>query len=383
MNISPSSSFRVPKNCALLVAKTMLCLLVGMSMEAQTASTHSQVVDHYHSAEAALRRGDTDRAAAEFRAILKIEPSNVSALANLGALVYKRGSFAEAKTILQKVLKEDPTLWDAKALLGLTEASMEENSDALSNLQDAFPNIHDPGVKLDAGMALLNLHEQDNTLLDAVGVAQELERAAPSNPEVLYTVYHAYSELAAQALGTLKTADPNSGRFHQVLAEAALTQDDFPGAIAELRKAITAQPGLPGIHYKLGTTLLINAQDEPTRNEARHEFEAELARDPRDFRSEYELGEVDRLGRQYSSAETHYKRALSLHHDYPDAQAAVGYVLIEQQRYTEALPYLLEATRLDPRNETFHYRLTRLYQSLNREEDFRREMDVFSKLHQP
>jgi Predicted N-acetylglucosaminyl transferase len=354
-----------------------------MSMEAQTRSTRLQVVDHFHRAEAALRRGDTDTAATEFRAILSIEPSNVPALANLGALVYKRGSFAEAKTILQKVLKEDPTLWDAKALLGLAEASMEENSDALSNLQDAFPNIHDPGVKLDAGMALLNLHEQDNTLLDAVGVAQELERVAPSNPEVLYTVYHAYSELAAQALGRLKAVGPNSGRFHEVLAEAALTQDDFPGAIAEFRKAIIAQPGLPGIHYKLGTTLLVNAQDEPNRNEARHEFEAELARDPLDFHSEYELGEVDRLGRQYSSAETHYKRALSLHHDYPDAQAAVGYVLIEQQRYTEALPYLLEATRLDPRNETFHYRLARLYQSLNREEDFRREMDVFSKLHQP
>lgn len=367
----------------LLVANTVLCLLLGMSMEAQTTSTRSQVVDHFHRAEAALRRGDADTAATEFRVILSIEPSNVPALANLGALDYKRGSFAEAKTILQKVLKEDPTLWDAKALLGLAEASMEENSDALSNLQDAFPNIHDPGVKLDAGMALLNLHEQNNTLLDAVGVARELERAAPSNPEVLYTVYHVYSELAAQALGTLKAADPNSGRFHQVLAEAALAQDDFPGAIAELRKAITAQPGLPGIHYKLGTTLLINAQDESTRNEARHEFEAELTRDPHDFRSEYELGEVDRIAGMYSSAESHYKRALSFHPDYPDALAAVGNLLIQQQRYTEALPYLLKATRLDPHNETFHYHLARLYQSLNRQEDFQREMELFRKLHQP
>ena len=139
----------------------------------------------------------------------------------------------------------------------------------------------------------------------------------------------------------------------------------------------------PGIHYKLGTTLLINAHDESTRNEARHEFLAELNRDPRDSRSEYELGEVDRFRDEYSAAEAHYKRALALNPNYPDAQAAIGNLLVQEQHFTEALPYLLEATRLNPRNETFHYRLARLYQSLNRPEDYRQEMEIFRKLHEP
>ena len=263
------------------------------------------------------------------------------------------------------------------------EIEINEKSDALVLLEAAFPHVRDHGVKLDAGMALLNLHQQNKTLPEAVEVARDLERSAPDNPEVLYSVYRVYSDLAVLALDKLKSVSPNSGRFHQVLAEAALTQDDFPGAISELRKAIAVQPELPGVHYKLGTTLLTNAQDEPARTEARQQFEAELAQNPTDYRCEYQLGEVDRLESKYDSAEAHDRRALALHRDYPEAQAALANLLMAQQKFPEALLLLQEATRLDPENDIYHYRLSRLYQALHRPEDANREMEAFKKTHQP
>ena len=367
----------------LLFSWLIVGLLPSMQAIAQMRSSHSDVADLYHRAELALARGDNDAAAREFAAILKIEPGNVSAHANLGALAYKRGDLQEAKADLQKALATSPSLWDAKALLGLSEAGLGEDSAALADLEAAFPHVHDRGVKLDAGIALLNLHRRSGTLAEALGVAKELEESAASNPEVLYSVYHVYSDLAASTLMKLRTAAPDSGRFYQVLGEAALAQDDFPGAIANFRKALAVQPDLPGVHYVLGTTLLTNAQDGKSRDEARGEFEAELQRDARDFRSEYELGEVERLGSRGDLAEPHYRRALALNAAYPEAQAALGSLLVERGQYTEALPYYAAAVRLDPDNDTYHSRLSKLYQSLNRAEESRREMDTFRRLHRP
>ena len=359
-----------------------LCLLLGSSVAAQTAVNHAQVLDHEHRAQAALAQGDTE-AMGEYRAILRLEPANTPAIANLGALAYKAGQFGEAKTLLQRALQQQPNLWDAKALLGLTEAGLGNTAAAIPELQDAFPHIHDHGVKLDAGLTLLGLRQQNRTLGEAAAVIHELELAAPENPEVLYTVYHAYSELAGSALEALRTHAADSGRFHQVLAEVALAQDDFPGAIAEFRKAIAAQPELPGVHLKLGETLLINAKDAPTRAEAQREFETELQRNPRDFRSEYELGEVERLGGDNARAESHYKRALTLNPAYPEAEEALGTLLAQEQRFAEALPLCEDASRLDPQNETYHYRLARLYEAMKRPDDSHREMEIFRQLHKP
>src|SRR5439155_26063368 len=131
------------------------------------------------------------------------------------------------------------------------------------------------------------------------------------NPEVLYLAYRVYSGLAAQALDSLQQGG-SSARVHQILAQSAVTQDDFPGAIKEYRLAIEADSHLPGIHYELGRMILSYGQDENALQQAKSEFELEIAANPADAESEFELGEVYRLSSNSVRAESCYRRALEL-----------------------------------------------------------------------
>ena len=344
-------------------------------------TTNEQIVLHYKRAEAALRVGESQTAAAEFKEILNLDPGNAEASANLGVIAYKQADFSEAKQFFTDALKSNPSLWDAKALLGLCQIRLGDPGEGIPLLTESFPQVRNQSVKIDAGVALIRYHQEQKTLGQVVNVIRNLEDSNPDNPEVLYVAYRAYSELAAQALASLSQKAPNSVHVHQILGEAAMTQDDFPGAILQFRKAIEVDPKTPGIHYELGRAILTNSQNAAARQEAQQEFETELKSDPADFNSEYELGELYRLASNLQLAEEHFERALQLRPDFVDAQIGLGNVLVDEGRPAEAIPHFAEAVRLDPDNEAAHYKLAREYRAVGRDQDAAKEMLEFQKLH--
>jgi tetratricopeptide (TPR) repeat protein len=359
---------------------TLTLSICGHAMTQNTAREGIPV--HYKRAEAALRDGHPAIAAAEFREILTLDPGNAEAQANLGVMAYKQADFSQAKQLFTGALKRNPSLWDAKAFLGLAEVRLGDAREGIPLLTESFPHVHNPSVKIDAGVALIRYHQEQKTLGEIVDVIRTLEVANPDNPEVLYVVYRAYSDLASQALATLSQKAPDSGRLHQVLGEAAMTQDDFSGAILQFKKSIEADPTIPGVHYELGRAILTNSQDPASRQEAQQEFETELRSDPADFNSEYELGEVYRLGLHLQIAQEHYERALQLRPDFVDALVGLGTVLVDEGKPAEAIPHFADAVRLDPGNETAHYKLAREYRAVGRDQDATGEMAEFQKLHQ-
>ena len=344
-------------------------------------TTNEQIVLHYKRAEAALRVGESQTAAAEFKEILKLDPGNAEASANLGVIAYKQADLPQAKQLFTDALKRNPSLWDAKALLGLCEIRLGYPNEGVALIAESFPHVRNQNVRIDAGVALIRYHQEQKTLGQVVNVIRDLEESNPDNPEVLYIAYRAYSDLAAQALAALSQKAPDSVHVHQILGEAAMAQDDFPGAILQFRKAIEVDPKAPGIHYELGRAILTNSQDLAARQEAQQEFETELKSDPADFNSEYELGEVYRLGSNLQLAKEHFERALQLRPDFVDAQVGLGNVLVDEGKPAEAIPHFAEAVRLDPDNEAAHYKLAREYRAVGRDQDAAKEMHEFQKLH--
>ena len=122
------------------------------------------------------------------------------------------------------------------------------------------------------------------------------------------------------------------------------------------------------------------ANDEPSRREAQACFERELALNPSDALSEYQLGELMWLGGRREDALRRFTRAVELQANFPDALIAKGKALIAAGEALGAVTLLEKAVSVDPSNEVAHYRLGQALQKLGRPEQANREFAEFRRL---
>ena len=363
----------------------ILCLISVSGPSVQTG-TRAEIEQHYEKAQAALNSNQNAVAEKEFGEILRLDPKNASAHANLGVIAFAEKNYPQASQEFRAALKLKPDLWNAKAFLGMSELRQAHQSAAQPLLEESFEHLQDNHLKTQVGIDIISLDYQSTAPDRAVEVLRALLRIQPSTPAVLYTAYRTYSDLAARALSNLAETAPDSPQMHQILAQAAASQDDYPGAIAQYRKALEADPQLPEIHYELGQMILAKSQAEPARQEAEKEFNLSLAADPTNAYDEYMLGEIAWLRSKPEEALDHYTRALKFAPALVDAHIAAGKALTLLGRPGKALDELREAVRLGPRNEVAHYRLAQAYRKLGRAADAGREEAAFRSLrdsHEP
>ncbi|HZO99636.1 MAG TPA: tetratricopeptide repeat protein, partial [Terriglobia bacterium] len=316
----------------------------------------------------------------EFREILRLDPRNAEAHANIGVIDYTRKDYPSAAEEFRAALKLRPSLTNAQAFLGMSELRLGHAQEAKAYLEQSFQNLRDNSLQTQVGMDLVSLYYQGQEFDKALGILHMLEKAQSANPDVLYAAYRTYTELAARMLARLAQVAPESAQMHRILAQAQQSQDDFTGAIAQYRKALEIDPKLSGLHFELGQAILASSTDEPARAEAEQEFRLALDENPNDANSHYMLGEIEWLRNKPGEALKHYSEAVQIRPDFVDAQIAMGKALTALGRPAEALARLTEAARLDPQNEVAHYRLAQAYRKLGRREEAEKESAIFAKL---
>jgi tetratricopeptide (TPR) repeat protein len=356
-----------------------VALAVSATLRGQ-ATPQGDARQHLARGREALKANQLDRAEKEYRDALRLNPASAEAHANLGLIAFARARYAEAAAEFQAALKLRPALRTAQAYLGLSETRLGNVRAARPLLTAAFSQLQDANLKTRVGLELARMHVEAKEFSRGIDVLRVLQDASPKDPEVLYAAYRMHSDLAAQALATMVQSAPQSARVQQVLAQALVSQDDVAGAIAQYRRVLDLDPQLLGIHFEIGRLLLVISQQEPARLQAQKEFEAELALNPTDANSEYELGGIYWLRSDIEQAAGHYTRALGFRPDFVDAHVALGRVRMAQGDLERALSHLLEAVRLDPQSDTARYRLAQAYRKLGRTQEADRESAAFQQL---
>lgn len=355
------------------------CLMTCAAISAQT-NNGSEIQHHYKRAQEALQAHQDSVAIKEFREILRLDPTNSSAHANLGVIAYTQRDYAQASQEFRAAIKLQPSLWNAKAFLGMSEWRLGNKNEAKLLLAASFPHVQDATVRTEAGIDLATLDYESHDLDLAADALRALGPTGSDSPAAIYLAYRTYSDLAAQRLARLTEVAPESAQMHLILAQALASQDDFLGATAQYRKALEIDPRLPAAHFEIGQMILAQSSDEPARQQAETEFKAALTAGPNNAECDYMLGEIEWLRSKPQEALKYYDDALALRPTFVDAHIAAGKALTSLGQADEALTHLLKAIALDPQNEVAHYRLSQAYRKLGRLKDAEREAAIFQKM---
>ena len=143
-----------------------------------------------------------------------------------------------------------------------------------------------------------------------------------------------FGNFAFLSIQKLARIAPNSVWRHQAAAEAYESQASYVQAIDQYQRVIALDPRRPGIHYRLGRTLLARSRDASSAMIAARrskEFQKELELDSSNANAAYELGDIYRTSGQLNEAKDAFELALKSHPDFEEAHLGLAAVLMSSE----------------------------------------------------
>jgi tetratricopeptide (TPR) repeat protein len=207
-----------------------------------------------------------------------------------------------------------------------------------------------------------------------------LRHEYPKDPEVLYLTTQVFLEIAVRASQELTALAPDSYQVLELEAETLESQNKWPEAAAVYRKILEKNPKLPNIHFRLGRVVLAQPETQAITEEARKEFEQELAIDPTNASAEFWLGEISRRDGQWTEAIPHFTSALKLDPTLAEAMLALGMTFNSEGHFADAITPLESYTKIVPEDPAGHYQLAIAYARTGHKEDSVREMTLQQQL---
>jgi tetratricopeptide (TPR) repeat protein len=255
--------------------------------------------------------------------------------------------------------------------------------EALPLLKKSAARSADKDLKRDVGFAGVRCAMFADQPDAAIDFLRSLNHEFPRDPDVLYLSVHTYSDLSTRASSELANAAANSYQAQELNAEALEIQGKWDEAANIYRHILKENPSVAGIHYRLGRILVSKPGFGPAAaEEVKQEFEKELQIDPSNAGAEYVLGEMAKQNQKWDEAIQHFSRAAKLDAGFGDAFVGWGGSLVSMKKFSDAIPPLEAAVKLQSGNPAAHYMLAIAYARSGRKEDGDREFAIQQKLTQ-
>lgn len=238
-----------------------------------------------------------------------------------------------------------------------------------------------PNQRREFGLAGLKCALALNKIPEVLSFAQTLQKEAGDDPEILYVLTHAYSDLSVRTSQRLLATAPRSYQVRQLNAEALEAQGRWDDAAKEYQAVLATEPKLPGIHFRIGRLLLSKQPATAEQTEqAKKEFEAEIQINPKHAGAQFVLGELARREDRFDEAITYFGRAVEYDAGNAEAHLGLGRSYMGAERYKDAIPPLETSARLQPENPETHFQLAIAYGRDGRKEDSAREAALHKEM---
>ena len=355
----------------------LLILLTALASAQTPAGPEAQqLANHRRLAQQDLAEKKPELAIPELQAVVRLDPADTDARANLGVLLFFGGEYAEAVPDLRAAVAARPGLAKIQALLGISEKRSGDMQAAERDLATAFPLLEGEKIHLQAGLELVEAEQSLGALDKAAAVVSTLRTNDPTNPQVLSAAYQIYAQAMNEALLSLAVAAPDSAQLHFIMGQQLVQGGDSDKAIVQFRKALVLDPDLPGLHFVLAQALY-GASDPALHGQAEGEYRAALKLNPFDEKAWLGLAGIESDKGSLEQASADYDKALALEPADAEADTGLAKVLLAQNAKDKAAALLEQAVKLDPTNITAHYRLSMLYRQGGRAEDARQQLALY------
>ncbi len=363
---------------AIILVMGVLLAFGGGSASAQRASDSvSSRVEHlYAQAVSAQRSGETAKAIADYRAMIRIAPDVAPAYNNLGMLLFNEHKYHAAVPVLVHGLRVNPHMATSVVMLGLAYFEIGENRKAEPLLEKA---VHADSSNADAQLSLAHVLLNLGKKQEAVQHLRSYLRIKPRDQQAWYLLGKTYLQMSENALGKVREINPHSFVAHEVAGEIDQSMKNYDGALLEFKKAVDLAPHDPGTHLRLANVYWLMGK----WGSAETEFRSVLALAPNDCRARWKL--ANSILQSNSSAQKalgNLNRAIRECPNLMQARVDRARALIQLNRQSQALPDLQRAEKAIPDEPMIHFYLASVYRSEGKTKQMRKQMRVYAHLQQ-
>jgi tetratricopeptide (TPR) repeat protein len=366
------------------MSPSVLLALFLATPSAEAQEPERETVDRYvEQGQRALAERRWPDAAKAYEKLRELVPGTAEVYAQLGMIYFQMRDFGRAVLALQQAEKLKPGLPNVETLLAMSLSEVGRYQEALPGLKKGFEQTSDTMQRRVTGLQLQRSYAGLGRDADAVGVALQLTRLFPTDPEILYHTGRVFSNYAYLLTTRLAEVAPTSTWMYQAAGEANESLANHDAALADYRKVLELAPNRPGIHYRLGRVHLARARPPLAAADAEaaaaSEFEQELAIDPTNGDAACELGDLRRRAGDLDRARELFERAVQHDPEFGRGLVGLAQVLIAQGRPDLALPHLRKAVALQPDDDTAFFNLSQAHGALGHAEEERRARAEFQR----
>ena len=220
-----------------------LCILVVMLLRPQS----DDLVRRSQAAAAAMQKGSFDQAARMYQELVRAVPGDAGLLMNLGMALAMGGHEAEAIGPLERAIKLKPALVPAQLFLGSSYLALGEAAKAVAPLRRA---VAAEPANVEYRRLLARAYVESDRALDAAGELRVITETNPKLPEAWYALFHAYNDVAQEAIASFADQAGKSGEqaWQQLLlADALMVDGRFADAFGVYRETLEALPAMVSI----------------------------------------------------------------------------------------------------------------------------------------
>jgi tetratricopeptide (TPR) repeat protein len=339
---------------------------------AQPAPDFATLAGQAHAAREANRLAEAQQL---YQQALRLRGDWKEGLWYLGTILYEQDQYAEAQPVLARLVKLDPDLSAAWALLGLSEFQTTAFEQSLDHLRRAerlgLPN--NAGLRHSVRYHLVLLLNRSGQHDLALTTLRLLARDAPAAAQLVEA-----AGLTGLRIATLPHVIPKARRplvmaAGQALWHAAARQPNE--AAGAFNRLLRDYPNEPNVHFLYASFLTAN---DPER--AIQHMRRELEISPSHVPAMVSLAFEYLKNKDAASAIPFAARAAQIAPNDFAARTAHGQALLEAGQFHHAAAELEAAAKLGPDSPQVRFALAAAYRKLNRKEDAQREQAEFLRL---